>query len=207
MRNVFGSYLLISFVLGLSACASTQLVSTWRAEGDIKPVKNILVIGISDNTRDRRIFEEEFVRQLNSQGVKAAVSYEKLPDSEKISRESVQKAIEGTDFDAVLVTHYEGTNEETVYRPGTTYSVGFRDAGYYGYYGGVYNDVHTPGYYVKYKYVFLETSVYSVADSKPIWSARSKTTNPENINKDILELSKAVIASLKKNGVIATSKN
>ena len=127
---------LVCLLAVLSACASTKLVSTWKKEGDVKPLKKVFVIGISDNTSNRRIFEDRFVMLLTENGVQAVVSYDVLPDAGKINRESVEKVISGKGFDAVLVTHYEGTNEETVYRPGTTYSTGFSNTSYYGHYRG-----------------------------------------------------------------------
>jgi len=189
--------------LALSACATTYLVSTWKSEKATTPLKKVLVIGISDNTANRRLFEDIFVQQLEKVGVAARASYLDLPDSKAISREVVEKLVKDSDFDSVLVTHYEGTNEEMVYRPATNYAYGYNDMGYWGYYRNVYSTVYTPGYYVNYKYVYLQTNIYSTKDGEVLWSARSETTNPNNIARSFTELSEAIIKSLKSTNLIS----
>lgn len=203
MKNNIKLLLALSLLLVLSACATTHLVSTWQSDKVTAPLKKVLVIGISDNTANRRLFEDIFVQKLEAAGVQARASYHDLPDAKSISRETVEKLVKDSDFDSVLVTHYEGTNEEMVYRPGTSYAYGYNDMGYWGYYNNVYSTVYTPGYYVNYKYVYLQTNIYSTKDGEVIWSARSETTNPNDIAKSITELSDAVIKSLKSTNLIA----
>lgn len=187
----------------LSACATTHLVSTWQTEKPVEPLKKILIIGVSDKTTNRRLFEDIFSRELEAVGVKARASYLDLPDAKAITRESVEALVKGTDYDAVLVTHYEGTNEQMVYQPGTAYSgYGYNNPNYWGHYNSVYSAVYSPGYYVNYKYVYLQTRIFSVKNGEVIWSARSETTNSTNLTKSIEELAVAVIKSLKSSALI-----
>ncbi len=194
---------LLSVVFVLTACATTHLVSTWQTKKTVEPLKKILVIGVSDKMTNRRLFEDIFSKNLEKAGVKARASYLDLPNSKAITRETVEALVKGSDYDAVLVTHYEGTNEQMVYQPGTTYgSYGYTNPNYWGHYNNVYSTVYSPGYYVNYKYVYLQTRIFSVKDGDVIWSARSETTNSNNIAKSIRELSEAVIKSLKSSGLI-----
>ena len=109
-----------------------------------------------------------------------------------------------TDIDAVLITRYEGTNEETVFRPGTSYGMGYHNLNYWGYYDRFHHNIYQPGYYANYKYLYLETNVYSVAKGKMIWSARSETINPGNLASDFGELADAVIHGLRQGGIVSS---
>jgi hypothetical protein len=51
--------------------------------------------------------------------------------------------------------------------------------------------------------VSVETLVYSLKQNKLLWSGRSKTTNPENVEKMVQELSAATAKELKKQRLIA----
>ncbi len=203
MTKMLKMLVTLSVFFVLSACATTQLVSTWRTDKPVEPLKKILIIGVSDKIASRRLFEDIFVQQFEKAGLSARASYLDFPDAKDIGRESVEKLIKGSDFDSVLVTHYEGTNEEMVYQPGTAYGgYAYNNPDYWGYYNNVHSSVYSPGYYVDYKLVYLETKIYSVKDDEVIWSGRSETTNMNNMSKAIQELSKAVIASLKSSGLI-----
>lgn len=203
MNNIIKLLISLFVVFAVSSCATTHLVSTWHTEKPTQPIKKILVIGISDKTTNRRLFEDIFSRRLVKAGVVARASYLDFPDSKAITREAVEALVKGSNFDSVLVTHYEGTDEQMVYQPGASYSgYGYNNPNYWGHYNRAYSAVYSPGYYVNYKYVYLQTRVFSVKDGDVVWSARSETTNTNNLATSIKELSDAVIKSLKSSDLI-----
>jgi hypothetical protein len=69
-------------------------------------------------------------------------------------------------------------------------------------YPGVYGYVHEPGYNVTHKYVRLENNLYEIKTETLIWSSASETINPESANEVIESLCKAVMKSLRANGLI-----
>lgn len=204
MRRSRPLSLLLLPALTLGACASTKLVSVWKdAAYAGGPIQKILVIGISDNERTRRQFEDSFVAEFERRGIAAVSGFKLLPREGELSAQEVRRAIEGSDIDTILVTRYAGEDEETVYRPGTTY---IEPGGYYRsfnrYYHRSYVAVHEPGYYVKHKLVYLETNLYSASDGNLIWSARSETTNPDSATDLIDSMKSAVMKSLEEYGLL-----
>jgi hypothetical protein len=62
-----------------AACASTSIVGSWVSpEAASNRPKKMLVVGVSDVDTTRRMFEDEFVRQLEAKGVDAIPSYSQL---------------------------------------------------------------------------------------------------------------------------------
>lgn len=82
--------------------------------------------------------------------------------------------------DSVMMVRLVDTRQETVYTPGTTYVPGGYGGrysmGYYGYYGGGYTVMSTPGYTTEYNISTVETTLFSTATNKRVWSTITETT-------------------------------
>jgi hypothetical protein len=194
---------IVSLLL-LSSCATTKITSVWMDEKKAGTTfKDILVIGISEQETNRRLFEQHFAEQLNLAGVEGEASYIILPQDAEISRETVSAAIKGKSIDAVIVTHLIGVEEQTVYRESMevrpTYS---HYSGLYEYYPYVHGYVNQPGYYTTHEIVKLETSLYEVASEALVWSAQSQTFAPASANEVIEDVVKVVIRDLQEKGLI-----
>jgi hypothetical protein len=160
----------------------------------------LLIVGVVESQQNRRVYESNFVEELKALGIKATASYTLIKSSVKIDRKSITKAIEGTDIDGVIVTYMTSIDEETVYRPGTTYITG---AGYgygrYGYGAGYpygYTYSQTPGYYTTHNTYVLENNLYDVASEELVWSARSRSFSPQSVQEVVTDLTKLIIADL-----------
>ena len=196
---------LTSWTLG---CASTQLVDVWQDESHAAlPLTKVLVVAISEDQRSRRIFEDSFAKAFRAAGVEAVPGYSLLSSDAAPEAGAISQAIEGKGFDGVVMSHHAGSDEETVYYPGRTRTEAWGTGGYGrrhydGYYRRTYETVHEPGRTAKYTTVFIETNIFETTDKKLIWSARSESYNPESTLEVIDALSKGVIESLKKGGLI-----
>ena len=187
------------------ACAATKLTNVWTDEAySGAPFANVLVIGVSDQERVRRSFEDKFVKQLKKIGIEAVASAAVIPSDKKLEKKAIASAVERSGVDAVLVTHLLGVDKKDIYHPPSTY---YRPApyyygGYYGYYGNVYNYVNSPGYYTNHVLVRLETNLYEVDTEKLIWSGKSETWDPESETQVIDSLIKVVIKNLQKDKLL-----
>jgi len=63
-------------LLALTACAApTVLNARWTdPQFNAKPVRSILVVGVTRDTSNRRVYEDAMVAQLTARGVKALPS-------------------------------------------------------------------------------------------------------------------------------------
>jgi hypothetical protein len=208
-----GKVALLLGVMLLSACANTKISQSWVEPDNKKSYNDLLIIGLGESEQNRRAYESYFVEALSSSGVEAIASYKIIKSDLKIERDTILKAIEGLDIDGVIITHLLAVDEETIYRPTSTYGAGYYGgygggygAGYYGgmysYYPHVNSYVNSPGYYTTHETYTLETNLYDVESEELIWTAQSRTFSPESVDEVIVDLTKLLIKDLSDKNLI-----
>ena len=161
----------------------------------------MLVIGIAENDIKRRSFEDGFGAALEKYGVDAVPSYRILPDTGRLSKDSIQQAIRGRGFQGVIATRLVQIDEHEKYVPPTTYvKPSYYGRGLYGYYGRSYEVVHEPGYTVYTTIVRLETHLYDASSAELVWAAHSDTFNPKSIDDGIASVTKELSKRLAADG-------
>lgn len=206
MRNFF-RYVAIAIpvcLLVISCATTTKLTHIWTDEAYRgSPVSDVLVVGVSDKGAVRRSFEDKFVKQLKETGIEAVSSAAAISSDKKLDKEAIVSSIEKLGVDAVLVTHLLGVDKEEKYHPPTRYIAPANyHRGYYLYYGNVYNNVHTPGYYTTHTKVRLETNLYEAKTEELIWSGQSETWDPKSKTEVIDSVISVVIKNLQKNKLL-----
>ncbi len=203
MFNARLSLLAACSMLLITACETTSTTAVWKDPGyAAQPMRSMMVIGVSQNSTNRRLYEDAMVNALVSKGVAAQASYAQIPDANNINKQSVEAAIEGQSVDGVLVTHVLGIDTETVYEPPMRRYGRPHYGRYHSYYAWAYDDVLTPGYYRTYRTARLETNVYAVSSGDLAWSMHSKTLDPENVARAIDSVVAAVIERMQNDGLI-----
>jgi predicted transcriptional regulator len=166
---------LVPIALLLSACASTQLTSVWKDPSYQTRPARILVIGVARSPLNRRLFEDEFVRQLKSRGTDAIASYTVLSDEQQGNQADIAKKVAELGADTVLITRLVSKKVVQVYVPGTPYyPPPFYDT-WPNYYAYGYRYMYTPGYITNDEYAVIETNLYDAKNDKLIWAASSET--------------------------------
>ncbi len=201
-----------AFVFLIASCSNTKLSQTWSDPDATSSYSNIMIVGVTEKEQLRRAYETYFSQHLKERGIESIASY-KLIDhksemqigQDKNSFQTIVKAaIEGSDIDAVLITHLVAIDEEEIYRPSPDYLPAYGPVYYstsyydnmYGYHGYVATYVGQPGYLTNEKTYTLETSLYDVDTEELIWSTRSRTFSPESMDEGIEELTGLIIGDL-----------
>lgn len=185
------------------ACATkTELSGVWKSDSPaVTAMDRLLVIGIAENDIKRRTFEDGFATALREQGVDATPSYRILPDTEQLSKNSIQQAIRGRDIQGVVVTQLVQIDERQEYVPPKTYvSPNYYGRGLYGYYGRGYEVTHQPGYTINTTVVRLETHLYDAASAELVWAAHSDTLNPKSIDDGVESVTRKLSKRLAADG-------
>mgnify|MGYP001034148475 CR=1 FL=1 len=132
--------------LVLAACSPTVLTGSWRDPAYTGgPPKKILVVGMAQKDLVRRMFEDEFVRQLQEAGVQAAASYPIFsPAQLKEQREQIEAEVRKLGCDQVIVTRLVDRRIEEVTTPGTAYGTSYYGGGWNSYYRDSYTVVYQP---------------------------------------------------------------
>ncbi len=195
-------YFLSTFVLALvllpSCSPTTKLASVWRDDGYQNHPKKMMIIGEFKNPGNRRIFEDEMVKQLEALGTDAVGSYTAIPERTEVDRDMVTAKMNELGADAVLIARVVDKKTVSTFVPGTV------RPGYPGYGGGWH------GYYaysssntVQDEFAVLQTNLYDLKTDKLIWTAVSETWITENNESLIRSLTKVIIDRLVSDKMLA----
>lgn len=119
MKDAQFYFALIFVVISLMAsCAKTTPQSVWvnDAYSDV-PLKKILVISIDKSLLNKKLLEDEFVRQLDDKGVRAIPGYTAFEYYDEIldDRLIIDKVKE-LETDSVLISRLADTSEVEAYK-------------------------------------------------------------------------------------------
>ena len=132
-------FFLVAAVLLLAACSSTpKIQSVWKDPAYQAQPHRIMVIGMSHEPLQRRVFEDEYVKQLRARGADAIASHTLLPDAQQDKQEAVAKVVAEQGADTVLLTRLVSKRSVKTYMPGTVY--------YHPVYYGMWRDYYHYGY-------------------------------------------------------------
>jgi hypothetical protein len=203
-KSSFGIFTVL-FIILLAGCASTQITTAWKDKAYTGgPLKNVMVICVSEKMETRKMFEEHFVESFKSHGVNAVTSFSELPADKEAQKEMIKRKAQELGMEAVFITHLVGVKEKEIYHP-PTYDA--YPPSYYRHFGHYYN--HTSwyhrysGYHSTHEAVHLESNLYNTATEALIWMASSETLDAKDVQQVIDSLSVEVMKNLRKNGLIA----
>ncbi len=197
MKNINILSRLITLVISLllTSCAATTITGSWKEVSYNKPIKNILVIGLSNNKTNRRIFEEILSQDIIETGKNASVSTKYFSDIKNISKKTLAPIVKKAHFDTVIIARVVSINKEQRHVP-SSYPTNYGSM--YGYYGRVspyYSD--NTNYMATNTIVSLEVNMYETSNAKLVWAITTETFEPGNVNKEVQKISEIIIKKLK----------
>lgn len=140
----------------------------------------------------RRTVEDMLTRKLSQRGVRAVPAYAVLEENELADRTRARTALRARDIDGVIVIRLLGTQ---------TYPGQPMESTWNGEWPVVYED-----YTFESPVVRVETTLFSVRDDKLLWSAQSKTVEPQSIDEVVAGVTSLVAATLPmQGGAVATA--
>ncbi len=205
-------------------CAISPLKTSWRSPEYAGPTfKKVLVVGISEDQANRRVFEDVFVSRLGARGIEAIPGYRYLSEASRPDMDVLKKAVREAGADAVVTTRLIRLEEETrVYStpgymrvtPGGPYVYGPYHWAYhwpyrwpytfYNYYGSVFT------YYqptvVQYQVATIETSLFEAGNGSLVWAGTTQFFDPDDVKELSEQLADAVIANLGEAGLLLLPK-
>jgi len=158
-----------------TACATTKITAAWKDPSYQGHPRKIMVIGVAQKPLNKRVMEDEFVRQLKARGANAVASYTVMPDEKQSDHTVIDAKLKEQGADAVLISRLASKKTVHTYVQGSvtyppSYYNNWRD-----YYGYGSQSVYTPGYTAEEEYALMETNLYDAGSDKLIWSAASET--------------------------------
>lgn len=181
----------VACVVAASACSTPTVVNSQWSDPQFtaKPIRAIVVFGITGDTTNRRVYEDAMVAQLVAKGVKATPSYQFAPGPGPASQAVMQKAIADAGADGVLLTRIVNISQQVRVTPGTNFGpgpawgpwgpgwggAGF--GGFHGFYGGMWaSSMNIPPTISVDENVGADTRLFEAKNFSVVWSASTTTT-------------------------------
>ncbi len=188
----------------LAGCTNAQLTDVWRDPGyNARPMRAILVVSQRRDATARRLWEDAISAELQKHGVRVSASYDQYPDAPATQQQMTDELKSG-DFDGAIVERPLAATAQTSYVPGWS-SIQPRE--YYNPWAGrdviVYRQRYHRGYHVVDRILREQISIWSAEDPpRMIWGGTVEVQNPESSDQLRGDLSKALVPSLHKAGLI-----
>lgn len=208
MKHVSGCAAVLAAAV-LSACASGNLVSSWKAPNaaplEMTGEKVAAVVMMSDPSA-RRAAEDALARELSARGAEGIPMYTIAPTAGAGDEEAAREAAEQAGVAGVVVMRPVRTEQQVSSTPvysGPAY--GGYWSGYYGFgWGSPWSmGVASAGEIRTDTIVFVETLVYSLRQNELLWGGQSKTTNPATVDRLVEDTAKQVARELERQGLLA----
>ncbi len=187
-----GTFVLLLLLL---SCTTTKLKSVWKDNAYNGYINSIMVVALAERYEIRKFFEREFVKQFKELGIEAIASVDALPEEKEVNADIIIAEALKRGTEMIMVTHLVSFDDKSVVSSSNSASI------FHTYYRNVSIHVLSPGYYAqgikRTQGVTLTTKLYETKTEKLVWSATSKTLEPDFSEYNIVKsLSKVIIKSL-----------
>jgi len=187
-RSLGPVLLLLTTTFLLYSCASTSLTATWHDRSYAgSGLHDVLVIAVTEDETSRRLYEDGFVARLGEAGVRGIQSYSLQASDIEPTEQAVQTAVGMADARFVLITRHLSTDKKQHYSPPEPIYIDPYYSRMHRYYPLAYREVrYRPGYTYTVTTVSIESNLYDAQTEKLIWSAQSKSVDP-NMSKSFFD--------------------
>ena len=185
------------------ACNSTKITSSWREPNKtltISQLNKVLVVALFNNETNRHKAEDQMAGYLNGKGV---VSYNYFSDKfNRTNEAAIRESIAADGFDGAVTMRLIDVEKEKIYLPSNQPLYPAYSRNFPAYYFRNYGYYQQQNYYRTTRIYTVETNVYSIKENKIIWTALTKTTDPEGVNKLTGEVAQVVYKQMVKEGFL-----
>jgi len=210
MKPVTLCFSLIVFaVFSISTMADTKLAQPWSNRAFISdngPFKNILVIAVTEEPRNRSILEKAFSERIGETGAAATTSFSIMAAETEVSEQTIKAAVaaNGTNIEIVLLTRLYRVEEVDIVQiddPGTMRSERDFALGLWKDYRGARDFALDAGVKKRLR-IIIENSIYDLESAELIWTVQSYSMDPKTVEDLIKSVSKLVTDKLKEQDII-----
>lgn len=208
----------LSFILLITAmgCSSIHMVENWKnPDVVIFNANKVLLVGISNNTNSRTSFETKLQNEFEDRDIEAIRSLDvfdlNFTDAKRTEKEldDFEQSLLSKDFDAILLTKIIDTESKQSFRK----SANDLNKALYGFNEDyrMHQDIFYENEYYKSDTMYkAETSLYCICTEKErslIWRGHIDISDPDNVEKTIIDYVKLIIVALKEQDLIFNKEN
>jgi len=202
-RNAIRSLSVLALLVGLAACSGTRLSDVWRdPQYSHEPFRQVAVFVLGADPAVQRLVEDEVVRRLpmNTRGIGG---YGLVPDAE---RGDVAKAVErlrAGGYDGAMIARLVGVDGPTPWASGSLKQVPVSYRTLSNYYVNASEETERASALSAPTVVRVQMNVYAVESQALVWSASSRTFNPEETRDVAGDVARLAVADLQRAGILS----
>ena len=190
---------------GLTACSRpTQIEATWHEPSRSSWLFNkVLVVGISENHRQRRRFENTMVAKLETAGVTAIASYRSMDIDTELNQDNVATVVESVGANGILISRlvsHDVTGQEVEER--TEIKPRRKSDTPLDFFRYDYDEYEEAAYLVVTSTVSLRTDLFETREGKLVYSIDTTTFDKESGFEILDEVTTAIVTQLKRDELI-----
>ena len=203
IKNRLLNLFVLTSLLLMIACAPTKFASVWKNDSYTGgPLKSVMVVGVSENLKNRKMFEDVFTEKFKKTGTDAVPSYSAILTFKDLNKDRVLNEAEKLGINTILVTQLLGVEEENVFYDPLDYDPYKGRAALGRHFAGASKYAHSMESYTKMESVRLLTNLYQRETEELLWTSVTETLRPESVKEVIDSLSSAIMQSLRKNKLV-----
>jgi len=202
-RNVIRSLSVLALLVGLAACSGTRLSDVWRdPQYSGEPFRQVAVFVLGSDPAVRRLVEDEVVRRLpmNTRGIGG---YGLVPDAERGDVEKALERLRAGGYDGAMIARLVGVDGPTPWATGSLKQVPVSYRTLSNYYINATEEAERSSGLGTPTVVRVQMNVYAVASQALVWSAASRTFNPEETRDVAADMAKVAVEELQKAGLLS----
>ena len=202
-RHVIRSLSVLALLVGLAACSGTRLSDVWRdPQYSGEPFHQVAVFVLGSNPAVRRLVEDEVVRRLpmNTRGIGG---YGLVPDAERGDVEKALERLRAGGYDGAMIARLVGVDGPTPWATGSLKQVPVSYRTLSNYYVNATEEGERSSGLSAPTVVRVQMNVYAVASQALVWSAASRTFNPEETRDVAADMAKVAVEELQKAGLLS----
>jgi len=207
MRNLGARHLtpgLVAVVMlfGLTACTGTRLSGVWRdPDYTAGPFHQVAVFVLGADPAVQRLAEDEVVRRLpmSTRGMSGSGI---VPDAERGDIDKARARLRAGGFDGVLIARLVSVEGPQPWASGSLQQVPVSYRTMSNYYVSSSEETVQQSSLLSPTVVRLQMNLYAVASEALVWSASSRTYNPQTTRDIAGDVGKIAVEELQKAGIL-----
>ena len=183
--------------LALAACVSTTIRDSWTDPAWNGPAfRRVLVLGVSRDVPERRVFEDIMSQRIAQTGVQAIPAWRYLPESGRADEPTLDRAVRESGADGLVMSRIRSIDRRT--SVSTVMVPAYYGPGWYPWYAGWYpaTDVR------QYDIATVETSVFDTSTKRVVWTGVTETYEPTSVARDAPGFADVIANALQRRGVL-----
>src|SRR5262245_56777176 len=201
-RHVIPGLVAVAALFGLTACTGTRLSDVWRDPNyTAGPFHQVAVFVLGADPAVQRLAEDEVVRRLpmNTRGISGSGI---MPEADRGNIDKARERLRAGGFDGVMIARLVSVEGPQPWASGSLQQVPVSYRTLSNFYVSSYQEVEKANLLQRPTVVRVQMNLYVVATEALVWSASSRTFNPEATRDVAGDVVKLAVEELQKAGIL-----